>query len=256
MASHHLCHIPLASSKSQVLPGLKGRGLCKSQTHCGSPQGVLNWAGGKGEISKWDHLGDASFIQHTYTHTVIDTHLKNSQPSTYPQMFSSTPSEPLYGRNRQTPQSNDKQVPLCTGGFLSLRQIRLTIHSSHTPSLNMLWCAGRKQKQLILQIAEFLNADIMSFVLTPQKHWHFIIFKVYRKVKHAPLFNIFLRSQRKHVICKYHKSYDRNVGYTDIKQKHQITAFGIAMISALFPSFVHHSKVTLILSKEHRNVKW
>ena len=33
-------------------------------------------------------------------------------------------------------------------------------------------------------------------------------------------------------------------------------AFGIATIPALFPSLVHHSKATLMLSKEHRNIKW
>lgn len=100
---------------------------------------------------------------HMHIHVEIVTHLKNSQPSTYPQIFSSTPSVSLYDRNKQTPQNNNKHILLCTGGFLSLRQIRLTIHSYHTPSLNTLWCAWQKTKAI-----RFANCWV-------PKCWHYVI---------------------------------------------------------------------------------
>lgn len=122
VTSHGLCHFILASSKSEVLPSLKRVCVWRGDCTKAWPLWVTPGSAKLGERSPGVVILDLP-RSHICMHMHTDIHLKTTQPGTYPHVFISTPSEPFYGRNKQNPQSSDKQAPPSAAGFWVLGRL-------------------------------------------------------------------------------------------------------------------------------------
>lgn len=147
-------------------------------------------------------------------------------------------------------------MPTCAGGFLSLGQIRHTLHSYHSPLLNILWNTWQKTKAIILQIVELLNADIMSFVLTTQKHWQFIVFQLHWKVKHAPSFNMLLRSKGNMLFVNVTNHMKKKIWVKLIHKESIKSAGDIPTVSVLSPPHSSFQGNSDVVKKAQGCKKW